>query len=117
MDKLVIIILLLETFLAKPIAGDYNEVTGEYSHKGDNQLSTMPTDIPSAALALDLSSNVITNVDSLPELLHVKSINLRKNLLTEFPDLKNASSSLKRLFLDKNLITRITEDRLSALLL
>ena len=82
MDKMVMIILLLETILAKPVVGDYNDITREYSHIGDNQLSTIPTDIPSAALVVTLNSNAITNVDSFPELLHVKTIKLRNNLLT-----------------------------------
>ncbi|KAK2140329.1 hypothetical protein LSH36_1388g00024 [Paralvinella palmiformis] len=109
------IILLLATFLARPVVSDYNNVTGEYGHNGDKQLSTIPTDIPGAALGVSLSSNAITNVDSFPELLHVKTINLGNNLLTEFPDLKNASASLKTLFLDNNIITQIAEARLSAL--
>ncbi|KAK2142583.1 hypothetical protein LSH36_937g00011 [Paralvinella palmiformis] len=105
----------ITTLIVTAAAANYDTQIGEYYHCSDSSLTTIPVDIPSGTKILRLTSNGISNFASFPELPLLEVIHLETNYLTAFPDLRNVSTTLRYLRLDRNLINWISEDRLSGL--
>lgn len=79
--------------------------------------TAVPADIPASdADVVNLLDNLIAIIDWFPS-VPVKTLNLNNNLLTTFPNLSNASSTLTILLLEDNSITNIPQDRLQALIM
>ncbi len=85
-----------------------------YTRVSEN-LTNIPEDIPEDTELIDLTSNEIARVDSIPHPLPALSeIDLSDNLLTEFPDFTNCSN-VSVVKLRRNSITHISADRLNIL--
>ncbi len=86
----------------------------EYVRTQEN-LQAVPGDISPSTEVLNLATNGIMLIDFLPLTMEMlRELDLRENLLSEFPNLSNCSS-IERLFLENNKISYIAADRLNAL--
>ena len=91
------------------ISGSFG-VTTDYS---DGDLDKIPWDtVPLDTTKLVMRNNAIQTVDDVPSTTHIRTLNLIGNLLTEFPDVRNIATTLVRLSLTSNSITKISPPEL-----
>ncbi|KAK2153075.1 hypothetical protein LSH36_308g01014 [Paralvinella palmiformis] len=113
--ELVIYIILLQAIIRPTTAGSYDSVSRLYTHIDDNNMASIPNDIPIQAEVVDLSRNAITTCQSFPDLPAVNKIVLKDNFLVEFPNLMAVRTNLTYVDLERNRITSISRELLSAL--
>ncbi|KAK2142585.1 hypothetical protein LSH36_937g00003 [Paralvinella palmiformis] len=114
-SKSATICLVLQTFFIGSRTFDWDPESKTFNQINDKNLTSIPTNIPTDAIVVNLRNNAIQDFTSFPRLDLVTDLTLTYNALTAFPDLTNASASLKYLFLGNNNITQISADLLSSL--
>ena len=87
-----------------------------YDGNGQN-LSDIPSDIPTEVTTVRLSNNRIRNIssDAFENLSHVKAIFINHNSLESFPNLTTVAGTLDKLELTHNLITFVEGNLLNSL--
>ena len=88
---------------------EYSDDTGVYYNE-------LPDDIPDNVQVIKLTGNQLTSLETCPVLELLLELDLTDNKLVMFPNLINASSVLRNLYLGKNYISHIEPERLDYLI-
>lgn len=92
-----------------------NAVSAEGYYSSNQNLVNIPEGIPNETTYLDLRNNIIEAIESFPQLPVVITLKLENNLLEEFPNLENISTTIAEIHLDDNRISLVRAERLAAL--
>lgn len=88
---------------------------GEIYQNRSAGLVELPKDISTTITIIDLTDNLITNLDILSTFANASTLEAAGNQLTEFPNLSGIASNVEIIVLDNNRISHISPERLDIL--